>query len=280
MSHLPSSPTANLSVSLRVLGQRVRIDCAVPTVHALLRANFGSMAAVHRHEPPDLQYVVHGDETAFSIARDGEAPLTGGCSSDLLFLLEKDLTVELQRRRSELLFLHSAALEWRGKAYLFAAESGSGKSTTAWALLHHGLRYLSDELCPIDLDSLAVLPYPHALCLKQLPSAPYSLPEGAIGLGRTTHVPVELLPGAALLAPQPIGAVFLIKHCPELDTAAVRALNPAEASARLYVTTLNALSHPNHGLDAVVRVAGNLPCYALDTADLASTCALVRSVIA
>jgi hypothetical protein len=276
-----SSVRGEHSLSLLVLGQRVQIDCVAPAVQALLTANFGAMAtADDEGELPDLRYTVNCTGAAFSIAREGQAPLTGVGRSDLLYAVEKDLTVELQVRRSELLFLHSAAVECQGKVYLFAAEAGSGKSTTTWALLHHGFRYLSDELSPVDLDSLVVLPYPHALCLKQAPTAPYELPEGAIHLGRTIHVPAESLPGTAVPTRQPIGAVFLLRHRPGLNAPDLRELGRAEASARLYITALNLLAHPNHGLDAVMRIVEQVPCFALESADLSSTCALIRSVVA
>ena len=67
------------------------------------------------------------------------------------YMLEKDMAVELQKRRSELLFLHSAAVERGNEACLLAAEAGSGKSTTTWALLHHGFRRtLSDRETAVD----------------------------------------------------------------------------------------------------------------------------------
>ena len=64
-------------------------------------------------------------------------------------------------------------------------KTGAGKSTTAWGLLHHGFSYLSDELAPIDLETLEVLPYRHALCLKRRPPSPLLAgavkPEARIG---------------------------------------------------------------------------------------------------
>jgi hypothetical protein len=268
------------SLSLRILDQRVQIDCGSSEVQALLAANFGTMTATTEDKWPDLQYSVRCAESEFAILREGQRPLIGVGLDDLLFLLEKDICVELQKRRSDLLFLHAAAVEWAGKAYLLAAEAGSGKSTTAWALLHHGFGYLSDELSPIDLGSLAVFPYPHAVCLKQPPSAPYELPDRAIDLGRTIHIPVTSNSPADASAPLPIGAVFLTQYRPELDVPDLRAVGPAEASARLYVSALNVLSHPNRGLDAVVRIGEHVPCFAVDsTTDLSSTCALIRSVV-
>jgi hypothetical protein len=197
---------------------------------------------------------------------------------DLLFGLEKSLTVELQKRCPDLYFLHAAALEWKGKAYLLAAESGGGKSTTTWALLHHGFRYLSDELSPIDPRSLKVFPYPHALCLKRRPSD-YPLPAGTVDLGRTLHVPVDLLPSEAITEPVPLAGLFLVSYRPDLDAPELRSVTAAEAGARLYLTALNALSHASRGLDAAVHIAEQVPCFAIHTAGLPATCALIRSVL-
>lgn len=213
------------------------------------------------------------------IRRAGRPYLPWSDPDDLLFVLEKDITVELQKRRPDLYFLHSAALAWNGKGCLLAAEAGSGKSTTAWALLHHDFRYLSDELSPVDLQTLRVFPYPHALCLKQSPPH-YRLPRETVDLGRTLHVPVRSLPSKAILEPLPLGAVFLVKYRPDLAASELRAIGPAEAGARLYLTALNALSHPNFGLDAAVRIAEQVPCFAVDSADLPTTCSLIRSALA
>jgi hypothetical protein len=265
-----------------ILGQLVLIDCANPIVRALLTANFGSMPTDTVDGRPELRYMVNctGFPHSFTIVREGHDPLTGEGLGDLLFSLEDDIIVELQKRRPDLLFLHSAAVEWKGKAYLFAAESGSGKSMTTWGLLRHGFRYLSDELSHVEPDSQVVFPYPRALCLKHPPPVSYPLPRHAIDFGRTIHIPAGSLAGASLWAPRAIGAVFLVRHHPGLDVPALRQLSLAEASARLYVTALNPLAHPNHGLDAVTRVAEHAPCFSLESADLSSTCALIRSLVA
>jgi hypothetical protein len=84
----------------------------------------------------------------------------------------KDCTLALQTLRSELYFVHAAVLEWARDAIMLVAASGSGKSTTPWAWLHHGFRYGSAELGPVDVQTLAVYPYSHTLCLKEAPPRP------------------------------------------------------------------------------------------------------------
>ncbi len=195
---------------------------------------------------------------------------------DLLYALEHDLTVSLQRRRPDLLFLHAAALECGGRACLLAGDSGHGKSTTAWGLVHRGFNYLSDELSPIDVVDMQVHAYPRALCLKRDPPSTHPLPAlGVRHLGDTLHVATASLPTATGPSICPIDAIVFVRYDPTLAAPALRRLSSAEAAARLYTTTLNALAHTDHGLDAVLRVAELSRCFAVDAAELTTTCDLI-----
>jgi len=228
---------------------------------------------------PHLRYAVTAgaEQGTFVLLRDGRPAIAATDVGDLLFRLEKDITVALQEARTELLFLHAAALGHGGLAYLLAGDSGQGKSSTAWGLLHHGFGYLSDELAPVDLRSATVLAYPHALCLKQPPPPGYPLPANdVLDLGRTLHVPVRLLPGGALSGPCAIGGVLFVHYAAERRGARLRPIGAAEAAARLYTVTLNALAHSSRGLDAVQHIAERVPCLYLEAADLAGTCDVVK----
>jgi len=272
------TPARRETSFLEILGQQIRIGHHSPATLPLISANFGAMAVPPGGRPPDLDYLVEVDGDDFVVTRQGQPPGSGTGLGDLLYSIEKDLTVELQRKRDDLFFLHAAAVEWRGKAYLLAADSGSGKSTTTWALLHHGFGYLSDELSPIDLRTLQVYPYPHALCMKQLPPS-YPLPPEALHLGRTIHVPASVLPGPVIIGPRPLGGVFFVAYSPEASAPAMTRISAAEGAARMYVNALNALAHADAGLAPVLRMAGQVPCYALSSADLPETCALIRATL-
>src|SRR5262249_34553065 len=151
-----------------------------------------------------------------------------------------------------------------GRGYLLAGHSGSGKSTTAWGLLHGGLAYLSDELAPIDPASLQVHAYPHALCMKRAPPPAFPLPPAGVQhLGRTLHVPVAHLPGGPGPARCAVEAIVLVRHDRTRAAPTLRRLGPAEAGARLYTTALNALAHPDDGLDVVLGIASRVRCYEL-----------------
>jgi len=257
------------------------VDIACDDAHArqMLEANFAALAHPDgaAAAPSGWAYVVRrtGAGETFSLSCRLEPPRLLDGLDDLLHALEQDLVVSLQHRRPEWLFLHAAVLERGGRAFLLAGDSGSGKSTTAWGLLHHGLAYLSDELAPIEPDGLQVHAYPHALCLKREPPSAFALPpDGVQRLGRTLHVPVDRLPGGLGPARCTVAAIVLVRHDRTLAAPVLRRLRPAEAGARLYAATLNALAHPADGLDVVLGIASRVRCWQLETADLARSCAL------
>jgi hypothetical protein len=272
-----------LSLTLSILRQRVHIDCADAETARLVRANFGAMIDGDLSCPPgndaDWRYRMEprAQPPGYLLSRPGQDSVFEAEPAGLVYALEKDITLELQRRRADLFFLHASAVAFQGRAVLIVAESGGGKSTTTWGLLHHGFEYLSDELSPVDVASMQVFPYAHALCLKREPPPAYPLPADVLNLGRTMHVPAQSLPGATVLAPCRLVAVFLLKYSSEHVVPRVRALGAAEASVRLYVNALNPLAHPLHGLDAVVRIAESVPCFDVESGELAATCALIRA---
>jgi hypothetical protein len=237
------------------------------------------MVSPEEGSPPDIEFSVERRDTSspLSLVHRGGAVPAAVDASDLLFLLEKRITIELQIRRADLFFLHAAAIALGGKVCLLSAESGGGKSTTTWGMLHHGFDYLTDELGPVDIRSMRVFPYPHAICLKCEPPDSYPLPPSAMHLGRTIHIPARSLPCGTASEPRPLSAVFLLKYQPGLPAPEIRAIGAAEAAARLYANALNALAHADHGLDAVARIAEDVPCFSVSSAGLPSTCRLIRA---
>ena len=232
-------------------------------------------------ESIDLTYTVGKNKQAavFFIKREGQRPLFAVDSGKFLFLFERDMTIELQKLRHDLYFVHSAALEFSGRACMLVAASRSGKSTTTWALLHHGFRYLSDELGPVDPQTLEIYPYSRALCLKNEPPDPYPLPEKTLATSRTLLVPVEALPRGNGDGPIPLAAIFFVRYRPEATGASVRPISSAEGGARLFANALNPLAHPGAGLDGAIEIATKSACFELFTSDLPSTCALVKTTL-
>jgi len=272
----------NPILTLDIVGLTITIDCPPQPVRALLEAGFAAMAVRRAPERPSFAYGIdHApDGAGYTVARrDGGVRQLAATPAEAVLLLESDLTLELQRRRSDLCFLHAAAVERGGRAYLLAAESGAGKTTTTWGLLQHGFRYLTDELSALDLATMLVHPYPYALSFKTPPPDGYPLPEGSVELGRLVHLPTRCLPAPPLQQPAPVAGALLIRFDAARSAPQLRRLSASEAGAHLYVAILNALSHGGQGLDAAIVLAGRVPCFALDAADLRATCAMVERAV-
>ena len=265
--------------SLTVFNRNIQILCQEAEAQALIEANFGHLKG--RPESIDLNYTVgkHKQAAVFFIKREEQRPLFAADSGKFLYLFERDMTVELQKLRHDLYFVHAAVVEFAGNAVMFVGESGNGKSTLTWALLHHGFRYLSDELGPVDPESLQVYPYAHALGLKNAPPDSYPLPEKTLVTPRTFIVPVEAFSGGVCNDPAPLAAIFFVRYCRDATGPSVRSISSAEAGARFFANALNPLAHCEAGLDGAIKIATNNACFELLISDLPSTCALVKTTL-
>ena len=268
-------------LSLNVLGIDIVVQVSDPQIHSLIARAFSAMiSSFQGHCRAAFSYEISGSLPDARIHRGGHVVGSAEDEYDLLYGFEKDLTIELQHHRSNLLFVHAAALCRDGRVVLITAPSGTGKSTTAWGLLHQGFDYLSDELAPIDLETMTVHPYPHALCLKTEPPPPYPLPPDVLTTAWTKHVDPESLPGAIVTKPMPVTTVILLSREPGCPEPRIQPVTPAAAAAQIYSNSLNLLAHDNQGLDAVVRVARHSRCYQLTAGDLESTCRLIAGTVA
>jgi hypothetical protein len=259
----------------------VQARCEGEEFARLLELNFERLTAPDPgDDSADLRYALRREGERFVLERSSGKPLRATGIGELLFLFEKDVTVELQKLRSDLYFLHAAALAWQGKAALVVGASGSGKSTLTWALCHHGFGYLSDELSPIELGGLHVRAYPHALCLKAVPPEPYRLPRSTLATASTLHVPAHELPGGVGSSAPVQTVFFLASEFSAPAEPAVRAISAAEAGARLLANALNPLAHAADGLDPALAIAQRVRSFELRSGNLERTCALVERTLA
>jgi hypothetical protein len=284
MGNIRDATGVRTGFACSMLGQALRFDCADFEIGSLVCVGYGAAPYAAADVASDLHYVIESSmaDCRFRLSREGAPLVLADDRSELLGALDRDLSVELQKRRPDLLFLHAAVLEWRGVAWVFVAPSGTGKSTLALALLSRGFRYMSDELAPIAVDGMCVHPYPRALCVKRpLPKdARRELPRDTIDLVDTLHLSARSLPTLSRHDQAPLGGVFVIARAARPADAHTRRIGTAEAAISLYANALNALAHPNRGLDAVLDVAARLPCFALAVADLDAACRRVLHVVA
>ena len=198
--------------------------------------------------------------------------------ADLLFHLDKDITIELQRRRPELLFLHGAVLVRDQRAVILAAPAGTGKSTFTFAALQSGLDFFSDELAPVDLRDFTVHSYRRALHLKSRPPSPYSLPPDTICHGEKCYVPAPARSNDTHRMPMQIAAMVFLRR-EGSSPAGLRAISAASGAARVMANALNLLAHDAVGLDAAVALSQAVPCFELDVTDLESAVGAVKDLL-
>ncbi len=276
-----SSITSSRLLTLSIFDHVVQVSCQNRAIFDLLANGYGSMLRQDGTRA-SLEYAVNenNERGEYCIVRAGCPPLLAIDDGELIFLFEKDLTIELQRLRGDLYFVHAAALEFAGNGILLVAPSGQGKSTMTWGLLHHGFRYLSDELAPLNLRTMKVAPYPHALCLKREPPGTYPLPAQILRTSRTFHVPTPMLPNQTLSQPVPVTAMFFLEYSPKDQTGAtLQSISKGEAATRLFAQALNPLAHTEDGLPAAIAIACKAACYKLRSADLRSSCDLVSDLV-
>ena len=266
-------------IDLSVFDCAIRVEYWDRRAGALLNGNYSGFEKSIRD--PQISYrITHegmGEERV--IARKGACTELARDDAEFLYMFEKDMTIETQKLRRDLYFLHAAVLELDGQALALVAPSGYGKSTTTWGLLHHGLKYLSDELAPICLETMRVHPFPHAVCLKEAPPENYPLPKETIFTTRAAHVPTQFLPGPTIIDPISLEAIFFVRFVSDISAPILAPLGKGEAAARLFTNALNPLAHGGEGLDGAIEIASRTHCFEMLSANLPRTCELIKSAV-
>ena len=264
-------------LELSVFDCDIRVESLDRPATSLLNSNYGWFKQTF--EKPQITYRITRPGTGEDrlITRGGAYPVLARDDGDFLYMFEKGMTIEAQKLRSDLYFVHAAIVELDGHALALVAPSGYGKSTTTWGLLHHGFKYLSDELAPVHLTAMQVHPFPHALCLKTLPPNEYPLPEETIFTTRTAHVPAQFLPCETLSETVPLQAIFFVRFIDEIPDPVLKPMAKGEAAARLFTNALNPLAHSGEGLDGAIEIVSKTHCFELLSSNLTSTCELIKS---
>lgn len=258
---------------IRILDRIIEIRGDSESGISAVRASYGHLEV--SEGTPDLSYSIEATPASALRIRRQTVVIPVERPEDLLMHFDDDLVVQLQLLRPDLYFQHAAVVCLDEHSYLFPAPRGHGKSTLAWALLQHGLRYSSDELGAIHPTDLTVAPFSRAICLKSNPPPPYDAPDEAIEGQLPLHVPVSRLALSPVEKPRALAAVFFPRFDPDSGQPRLREVGTATAAARVYSNALNPMAHPGSGLDVAVNIATRVPCYELVSSQLPATCELI-----
>lgn len=273
-------------IVLFIFNCTIDVRCYSSQLASILIDVYGAMQIDKAEDPPVLNYTIRVeltdelDQNNFIIEREGCDELVTQDISEFIFFFEKDMTIELQKIRSDLLFIHSAVVEFEGAAMLLVAPSGTGKSTTTWALLNNGFSYLSDELAPIDLTTMTIHPYPHAINLKARPPM-YDLPDGCLFTSQTIHVPSTKYSNSIQFKPAVLKAIVFLEYNQTLSEPEISRVSTAQASAKLYANSLNILAHSSsdYGMMAAIKIASEAQNFQLYSNRLDKTCEKIKSML-
>lgn len=133
------------------------------------------------------------------------------------------------RARPDLIWLHAAAMARDGRACVFPAASGQGKSTLVGELLARGWGYLSDEIAPIDPARCAVLPFPVAPHRRVASGRPLADAD----VQQLPKVRVHLEPGAVHGRALPVAGVRFLAYCPTADATRLVECPPGAAVVQM-----------------------------------------------
>ena len=156
---------------------------------------------------------------------------------------------------SNIIFLHAASIVYNSRAYIFAASTGSGKTTLTAYLSESGCGYISDDETGIDMTSLCVHSDPKPLHLRE-----ESIPI-LRNCGIDINVPVTesesfrrivYLPDSFVSGDFPIGGLFFIRR--DKSENSCEPVKPTEA---VQLIIQNLLS-PDVDMSACLRCAVKL----------------------
>lgn len=183
-------------------------------------------------DPPALSYsLVESRVTRAGFARELEDPV------DVVPVFELDLYQRVVELAPPGWVLHAAALEVDGRVFVFAGQSGAGKTTLTLALAEQGARILTEEIVHIAADGqVRGLARPIHLGDRAPPLTwrhclyPIRTSDGSVE--QTIAAPDAYLTGA-----RPLDGLFHISHGPTL-VPVVEPLPAPRAIAQLWDCTL------------------------------------------
>lgn len=218
-----------------------RLQCANLALWAILTPPFAHLAIppVPSPEPASI-FSILPEPAGLSLWRGGHRYANASSPGAALMTLFGEIAEFGYREQNWLAALHAAAIHDGARALLLPALGGTGKTTLTAALLAAGYGYLSDDVAPLDAETLGVWPLPLPLRIKP----------GSVPVLRERYPELDVLPAygppdqAVRLLPPPrfslhatqrrypvAGLVF-----PEYRPAAaatVQPISPLEALQRL-----------------------------------------------
>lgn len=188
---------------------------------------------------------------------DCEEAEDSGSLDDILWNLKYEIVTCLIRSRPDLLWFHAGAVAYQGKAIIFPAAGGKGKSTLVTSLCAKGWTYLSEDVVPLEFHSGKVIPFPQTPRVRE--NIGRELPMEKLPELRKTEVDLrsELIARKVM----PIGGLIF----PAYGFQSSDRLLPCSPSVAAVKLLENCMNFPDHKQVAIHKICNFLT-------DLSSFC--------
>lgn len=262
-----------------------QLRCRGASVAEQVRAFWGHLEA--KQEYPQIVIDIAETESGCNLSFNGQSWFLK--KKELLPGLLSKLFQLFSARQNHRLLLHAAVVTQGNFAVLIPGETGVGKSTLVAALGAHGWKVYSDELAPLDPLTLTVFPCPFPVGVKQesLPAVTRVLPKVAYVRGYTRDdgrrvrylAPPLLNVAVADGAPLPVvAAVFPCHH--ESSKPVLTRLSSFASLQQLACVGSSPRPLLPDDIQALLKLAGQVPCFSLDYSCLAEALELLEQILA
>jgi hypothetical protein len=177
--------------------------------------------------------------------------------------------------------LHASAVTVDGRALVFCAGPGTGKSSLAVQLVLRGAGLLSDDAVAID-DKLVAHPSTGAVHLRAAALSQLGAEARArLGIGTATRLDGRAVGSVKPAAPKPLGAVFLLQRAPYGSTIeAIEAVDPVLLLGSTFTLSMRSPERLLRHLDLCAQIAARVPVFLVRITPDIDAAALADRVLA
>ena len=198
------------------------------------------------------------------------SPAPGMPLEDILVFVTGTAFAAILYQRGALL-LHGSAVVHDGRAYVFCAPSGTGKSTLAGALVDAGATFLADDVCSIEQTGEQPRVRADGRCLRLYPDSIEHVGLNASVGERVRqrldkfHVAIDR-PGKSAMDTAPLSAIFILGNSHSSAPPGITRMPPLMAAQALLHETYRrrlALAYSSQGnlAMAVATLLSRVPVY-------------------
>lgn len=157
----------SLGDSFCLAGKTLQVYYREEQLQQFFRDIFPHLLTTDKTIQPDLSVKLWRENGSTCAVIGDRLMRTTGSIDLILSWIVAEFVDKTYRKRGCLAVLHSGAVGYAGRGIVVAGASGSGKSTLVAALQQAGFSYLSDDVCPLSLDTGEIIPVPISQSIKK-----------------------------------------------------------------------------------------------------------------